>query len=156
MRSLYHTSAADTFSATQDSTNSHSSSISSSSTENMIGGDPFYDRFPWFRLIGRSFVFLNSLMHNVPLIQKVAIVSEKGIVKGWLSVALQAVLNSEDNSASDMSATNEPKKFHSRQSSCVKCVFDDETYFEVNLILIFDLIGLAKYSVFIFEAAKKS
>jgi Mg-chelatase subunit ChlI len=103
----------------------------------MIGGDPFYDRFPWFRLIGRSFVFLNSLMHNVPLIQKVAIVSEKGIVKGWLSVALQAVLNSEDNSASDTPVTNEPKKFHSRQSSCVKCVFDDETYFEVKLILIF-------------------
>jgi hypothetical protein len=132
MRSLYHTSAAaDTFSASQDS--SHSSSISSSfsSTENMIGGDPFYDRFPWFRLIGRSFVFLNSLMHNVPLIQKVAIVSEKGIVKGWLSVALQAVPNSDENT-SDTSATNESKKFQSRQSSCVKCVFDDETYFEVN------------------------
>lgn len=22
--------------------------------ENFTGGDPFYDRFPWFRLIGRS------------------------------------------------------------------------------------------------------
>ena len=61
--------------------------------ENMLGGDPFYDRFPWFRLIGRSFVFLSNLLHNAPLIHKVAIVSEKGVVKGWLSVALQAIHN---------------------------------------------------------------
>lgn len=60
--------------------------------ETMIGGDPFYDRFPWFRLIGRSFVYLSSLLYNIPLIHKVAIVSEKGVVKGWLSVALQAIL----------------------------------------------------------------
>ena len=25
----------------------------------MMGSDPFYDRFPWFRLIGRSVIFLN-------------------------------------------------------------------------------------------------
>ena len=56
-------------------------------------GDPFYDRFPWFRLIGRAFVFLSSLLHNVPIIQKVAIMSEKGELQGWLSVALQAVPN---------------------------------------------------------------
>ena len=60
--------------------------------ENMVGGDPFYDRFPWFRLIGRSFVYLKNLLHNVPLIHKVAIVSEKGVVRGWLSVALQVIL----------------------------------------------------------------
>ncbi len=128
MRSLYHTSAADTFSI---SSNTQDSLISSNSnTENMIGGDPFYDRFPWFRLIGRSFVYLSSLLHNVPLIQKVAIVSEKGIVKGWLSVALQAVINDDDSKQQQTS--NEPKKCQSRQSSCAKCVFDDETYFEVH------------------------
>lgn len=22
--------------------------------ENLTGGDPFYDRFPWFRMVGRS------------------------------------------------------------------------------------------------------
>jgi hypothetical protein len=63
--------------------------------ENMINGDPFYDRFPWFRLIGRSFVYLSNLLHNVPLIHKVAIVSDKGVVKGWLSVALQAIVTGD-------------------------------------------------------------
>ena len=58
-----------------------------------IGCDPFYDRFPWFRLVGRSFIYLSSLVNNVPLIHKVAIVSEKGVVRGWLSVALQVIPN---------------------------------------------------------------
>jgi hypothetical protein len=64
--------------------------------EAMVGGDPFYDRFPWFRLVGRSFVYLSSLVHNVPLIHKVAIVSEKGVVRGWLSVALQVILTGKE------------------------------------------------------------
>ncbi|XP_065339013.1 kinesin-like protein unc-104 isoform X5 [Cloeon dipterum] len=64
--------------------------------ENLTGGDPFYDRFPWFRMVGRGFVYLSNLMYPVPLIHKVAIVNEKGDVKGWLRVAVQAVL--EDNS----------------------------------------------------------
>ncbi|XP_059477095.1 kinesin-like protein unc-104 isoform X5 [Neocloeon triangulifer] len=64
--------------------------------ENLTGGDPFYDRFPWFRMVGRGFVYLSNLMYPVPLIHKVAIVNEKGDVRGWLRVAVQAVL--EDNS----------------------------------------------------------
>lgn len=28
----------------------------------LTGGDPFYDRFPWFRLVGRSDVKLNDLI----------------------------------------------------------------------------------------------
>lgn len=92
--------------------------------ENMIGGDPFYDRFPWFRLIGRSFVYLSNLLHNVPLIHKVAIVSDKGVVKGWLSVALQAIVTDDDQ------LTEEMKQIPSRQSSCAKVQFDDMTYFE--------------------------
>ncbi len=31
----------------------------------MTGGDPFYDRFPWFRLVGRAFVFLSNLYFPV-------------------------------------------------------------------------------------------
>lgn len=53
--------------------------------------DPFYDRFPWFRLIGRAFIYLSNLMYPVPLIHKVSIVNEKGDVKGYLRVAIQAV-----------------------------------------------------------------
>ncbi|CAG2102727.1 unnamed protein product [Medioppia subpectinata] len=59
--------------------------------ESTSGGDPFYDRFPWFRLIGRTYVYLSSLLYPVCLIQKVPIVNEKGDVKGYLRVAIQTV-----------------------------------------------------------------
>jgi kinesin family protein 1 len=59
--------------------------------ESTSGGDPFYDRFPWFRLIGRTFVYLSNLLYPVSLIQRVPIVNEKGDVKGYLRVAIQAV-----------------------------------------------------------------
>ncbi|KAL3272424.1 hypothetical protein HHI36_013906 [Cryptolaemus montrouzieri] len=65
--------------------------------EALTGGDPFYDRFPWFRLVGRGFVYLSNLLYPVTLIHKVAIVSEKGDVRGYLKVAVQAVMD-EDNS----------------------------------------------------------
>ncbi|KAF7995732.1 hypothetical protein HCN44_006839 [Aphidius gifuensis] len=74
--------------------------------ENITGGDPFYDRFPWFRMVGRSFIYLSNLMYPVPLIHKVAIVNEKGDVKGYLRVAVQAVVeeNSEYSSGVRQSA----------------------------------------------------
>ena len=50
------------------------SGIGSSS---LIGNDPFYDRTPWFKLIGRSFVFLSNLLVPISLVRKVAIVGEK-------------------------------------------------------------------------------
>lgn len=65
--------------------------------ESLTGGDPFYDRFPWFRMVGRAFVYLSNLLYPVTLIHKVAIVSEKGDVRGYLRVAVQAVMD-EDNS----------------------------------------------------------
>ncbi|KPJ02360.1 Kinesin-like protein unc-104 [Papilio xuthus] len=67
--------------------------------ESVTGGDPFYDRFPWFRMVGRSFVYLSNLLYPVPLIHKVAIVNEKGDVKGYLRVAVQAVIDTEKNNA---------------------------------------------------------
>ncbi|VDO56399.1 unnamed protein product [Onchocerca flexuosa] len=57
----------------------------------LMGTDPFYDRFPWFRMIGRSFVYLNNLVHNVPLVHKVVIVNETAEVKGHLRVAIEPV-----------------------------------------------------------------
>ncbi|XP_066589122.1 kinesin-like protein unc-104 isoform X3 [Prorops nasuta] len=65
--------------------------------ETITGGDPFYDRFPWFRMVGRAFVYLSNLMYPVPLCHKVAIVNEKGDVKGYLRVAVQAVVGEENN-----------------------------------------------------------
>lgn len=64
--------------------------------ESITGGDPFYDRFPWFRMVGRSFVYLSNLLYPVPLVHKVAIVNEKGDVKGHLRIAVQPVLGDED------------------------------------------------------------
>jgi kinesin family protein 1 len=40
----------------------------------------------------RSFVYLSNLLYPVSLIHKIAIVNEKGDVKGYLRVAVQAVV----------------------------------------------------------------
>ncbi|XP_014260252.1 kinesin-like protein unc-104 isoform X6 [Cimex lectularius] len=64
--------------------------------ESIARGDPFYDRFPWFRMVGRSFVYLSNLLYPVPLIHKVAIVNEKGDVKGYLRIAVQAIMEDEN------------------------------------------------------------
>nr|XP_049706357.1 kinesin-like protein unc-104 isoform X8 [Helicoverpa armigera] len=84
--------------------------------ESVTGGDPFYDRFPWFRLVGRSFVYLSNLLYPVPLIHKVAIVNEKGDVKGYLRVAVQAVIDAEKNNA----------EFAAGVKQSAKISFDDD------------------------------
>ncbi|XP_028300561.1 kinesin-like protein KIF1A isoform X9 [Gouania willdenowi] len=85
----------------------------------MTGGDPFYDRFPWFRLVGRAFVYLSNLLYPVPLVHRVAIVSEKGEVKGFLRVAVQAI--SPDEEAPDYGSGV-------RQSGTAKISFEDQQY----------------------------
>lgn len=42
-------------------------------------------------LLPRAFVYLSNLLYPVPLVHRVAIVSEKGEVKGFLRVAVQAI-----------------------------------------------------------------
>ena len=97
----------------------------SSSSFSYAGGDPFYDRFPWyvfmkkvleaisitiylllfqtrvhlklniflrFRMVGRAYVYLSNLMYPVPLIHRLAVVNDKGDVKGYLRVAVQVIL----------------------------------------------------------------
>ncbi|KAL0871022.1 hypothetical protein ABMA27_004836 [Loxostege sticticalis] len=78
--------------------------------ESVTGGDPFYDRFPWFRLVGRSFVYLSNLLYPVPLIHKVAIVNEKGDVKGYLRVAVQAVIDADKNNAEFVAGVKQSAK----------------------------------------------
>ncbi|KAH7687831.1 Kinesin-like, partial [Aphelenchoides avenae] len=56
-----------------------------------MGTDPFYDRFPWFRMVGRAFVYLSNLLHNTSLVHKVAIVNEKGDVQGYLRVRVEPI-----------------------------------------------------------------
>uniref|UniRef100_A0A672SY34 plus-end-directed kinesin ATPase n=1 Tax=Sinocyclocheilus grahami TaxID=75366 RepID=A0A672SY34_SINGR len=134
----------------------------------LTGGDPFYDRFPWFRLVGRNplfstclseqasdpnsspthseptstseiteldeddddddddegelcrtFVYLSNLLYPVPLVHRVAIVNEKGEVKGFLRVAIQAI--SADEEAPDYGSGV-------RQSGTAKISFEDQQF----------------------------
>ncbi|XP_031437358.1 kinesin-like protein KIF1A isoform X5 [Clupea harengus] len=85
----------------------------------LSGGDPFYDRFPWFRLVGRAFVYLSNLLYPVPLVHRVAIVSEKGEVKGFLRVAVQAI--AADEEAPDYGSGV-------RQSGTAKISFEDQQF----------------------------
>ncbi|XP_037234510.1 kinesin-like protein KIF1B isoform X16 [Falco biarmicus] len=90
------------------------------SENTMTGSDPFYDRFHWFKLVGRAFVYLSNLLYPVPLIHRVAVVSEKGEVRGFLRVAVQAI--AADEEAPDYGSGI-------RQSGTAKISFDNE-YFD--------------------------
>uniref|UniRef100_A0AAQ4R704 plus-end-directed kinesin ATPase n=1 Tax=Gasterosteus aculeatus aculeatus TaxID=481459 RepID=A0AAQ4R704_GASAC len=83
------------------------------------GQDPFYDRSPLFRVVGRAFVYLSNLLYPVPLVHRVAIVSERGEVKGFLRVAVQAI--SADEEAPDYGSGV-------RQSGTAKISFEDQQY----------------------------
>ncbi|KAM9829608.1 kinesin-like protein KIF1B isoform 14-T15 [Syngnathus typhle] len=86
------------------------------------GQDPFYDRSPWFILVGRAFVYLSNLLYPVPLVHRVAIVTEKGDVRGFLRVGVQAI--AADEEAPDYGSGV-------RQSGTAKISFDDD-YFKKN------------------------
>lgn len=95
------------------------SSAQDDSETTMTGSDPFYDRFHWFKLVGRAFVYLSNLLYPVPLIHRVAIVSEKGEVRGFLRVAVQAI--AADEEAPDYGSGI-------RQSGTAKISFDNEYF----------------------------
>uniref|UniRef100_A0AAR2K8Z5 plus-end-directed kinesin ATPase n=1 Tax=Pygocentrus nattereri TaxID=42514 RepID=A0AAR2K8Z5_PYGNA len=81
--------------------------------------DPFYERSPLFSVVGRAFVYLSNLLYPVPLVHRVAIVSEKGEVKGFLRVAVQAI--SADEEAPDYGSGV-------RQSGTAKISFEDQQF----------------------------
>ncbi|XP_026092635.1 kinesin-like protein KIF1B isoform X2 [Carassius auratus] len=83
------------------------------------GQDPFYDRSPWFILVGRAFVYLSNLLYPVPLVHRVAIVTEKGDVRGFLRVGVQAI--AADEEAPDYGSGV-------RQSGTAKISFDNEYF----------------------------
>ncbi|XP_037684488.1 kinesin-like protein KIF1B isoform X8 [Choloepus didactylus] len=95
------------------------SSAQDDSETTLTGSDPFYDRFHWFKLVGRAFVYLSNLLYPVPLIHRVAIVSEKGEVRGFLRVAVQAI--AADEEAPDYGSGI-------RQSGTAKISFDNEYF----------------------------
>ncbi|CAF3830630.1 unnamed protein product [Rotaria sordida] len=96
-----------------------------------IQADPFYDRFPWFRPIGRAFVYLTNLLYGLSLEQNVAIVSERGDIKGYLKISIQQLQTSVSLSTEE--TTNEQIKLmktYKNANGLTKIVFDDATYFQ--------------------------
>ncbi|CAI4224627.1 unnamed protein product [Auanema sp. JU1783] len=91
----------------------------------LMGTDPFYDRFPWFRMIGRAFVYLSNLLHNVPLIHKVAVVNEKGEVKGYLKVSIEPIQKGEIDT--QKKGTRQTAKLHFRKEDFIRATRGDGT-----------------------------
>ncbi|XP_034736275.1 kinesin-like protein KIF1A isoform X7 [Etheostoma cragini] len=90
------------------------------------GQDPFYNRSPLFSVVGRAFVYLSNLLYPVPLVHRVAIVSEKGEVKGFLRVAVQAISGALCFPPADEEAPDYGSGV--RQSGTAKISFEDQQY----------------------------
>ncbi|VDN07186.1 unnamed protein product [Thelazia callipaeda] len=75
----------------------------------------------------RAFVYLNNLVHNVPLIHKVVIVNEKAEVKGHLRVAIEPVHTEEMKKSSGV---HQSVKCHFRREDFVKQVQRTNTALE--------------------------
>ncbi|XP_051752734.1 kinesin-like protein KIF1A isoform X11 [Ctenopharyngodon idella] len=88
--------------------------------------DPFYDRSPLFSVLGRAFVYLSNLLYPVPLVHRVAIVNEKGEVKGFLRVAVQAISGALVFPPADEEAPDYGSGV--RQSGTAKISFEDQQF----------------------------
>ena len=86
------------------------------SVEIMSGQDPFYDRFPFFKLIGRSvvagafschccncnvfhrsFIYLSNLLYpGLGITHRIAVVNEKGDVQGYIRVSVLPVTGKQE------------------------------------------------------------
>ncbi|XP_078483621.1 kinesin-like protein KIF1A isoform X3 [Ciona intestinalis] len=90
--------------------------------------DPFYDRTPWFSIVGRGFVYLSNLLVPVPLVHKMAVVSETGEVKGYLRVAVQPIIDQKRFHNDDWN--NSTIRYTSRRQSATAHVKFDQLYVE--------------------------
>jgi len=80
-------------------------------------------------LFFRAFVYLTNLLYGLSLVQNVAIVSERGDIKGYIKIAIQQLQTSTQET------TNEQIKLmktYRNASGLTKIAFDDETYFQVR------------------------
>lgn len=101
--------------ANEKSPNSPESEKSNSITEEIT--DPFTDRFPYYRLIGRSYLYLTNLLYNIRLVQTIPIVSEKCDIKGYLQVLIEPNIDEESGKEHD-------KCPNIKQSA--RCQFEDD------------------------------
>ncbi|XP_048586987.1 kinesin-like protein unc-104 isoform X2 [Nematostella vectensis] len=61
-------------------------------------GDPFYDDFPWFKLVGRSLVYLSNLVYGAHLEQTTPIISDSGRVQGHILILTRPCTDTESDS----------------------------------------------------------
>ncbi|XP_035379958.1 kinesin-like protein KIF1A isoform X2 [Electrophorus electricus] len=88
--------------------------------------DPFYERPPLFSVVGRAFVYLSNLLYPVPLVHRVSVVSERGEVKGFLRVAVQAISGTLVFPPADEEAPDYGSGV--RQSGTAKISFEDQQF----------------------------
>jgi hypothetical protein len=82
-----------------------------------------------FVFVSRAFVYLTNLLYGLPLVQSIAIVSERGEIKGYLKIAIQQLQVTD--------TTDEQIKLmrtYRNTSGMTKIAFNDENYFQVRLI----------------------
>ncbi|KAH9425004.1 hypothetical protein DERP_009229 [Dermatophagoides pteronyssinus] len=91
----------------------HANSIINGTVETETS-DPFYDRFPWFRFIGRGLMFLQNLFENCSITQCISIVNEKGDVMGYLKVSIQPLTEKDLSAAIDDSDKRPKIQQHAR------------------------------------------
>ena len=60
------------------------------------GNNPFFDRNPWYSLIGRSYIYLTHLLLPISLEQTVAIVTDRGNVVGNIDVLVELCEEDEE------------------------------------------------------------
>lgn len=115
-----------------DSCPSPSPSPDACSDNCLLRCDPFYDRFPWFRLVGRSFVYISNLYYGVPLEQTVPIINEKADIVAFLRVAVHPLPNDPSDCANEARDTVCGRPI--RQSGSARVDFnDDDVYFRAQL-----------------------
>ena len=87
-------------------------------------------------------MYLTNLLYGLPLVQNVAIVSERGEIKGYLKIAVQQLQNSATSPIADV--TSEQIKLmrtYRNASTMTKINFDDDTYFQVSRVEALDQKG---------------
>lgn len=131
MRKIYAKFAEDTLSITSGSNILQSTSVQNLQALNLYQSDetvesetsdPFIDRFPWFRLIGRGLVFLSNLLIPCSVTQCICIVNEKGDVMGYLRIAVEPVYDAD----SPQTPNNPAIKRQSSISQFARIDFNDD------------------------------
>ena len=69
-------------------------------------------------------VYLSNLMYPVPLIHRIAIVNEKGDVRGYLRVAVQAILGKAEGGKKHSAPKTKVESLVKQSLSCRKRIFD--------------------------------